>query len=47
MTGTVVSHYEGEHEGRQFLVLELVEGRSLRNEIDGQSLKLTQALKVV
>lgn len=36
----------GEHEGRQFLVMELLEGRTLRQYIDDQSLSVKQVLKL-
>ena len=34
----------GEHEGRQFLVMELLEGRTLKQYIDGQALSVKQIL---
>jgi len=34
----------GEHEGRQFLVMELLEGRTLKQYIDGQVLSVKQVL---
>jgi serine/threonine protein kinase len=34
----------GEHEGRQFLVMELLEGRTLKDHIDGQALPVEQVL---
>ena len=36
----------GEHEGRQFLVMELLEGRTLRQYMDGQGLAVEQVLKL-
>ena len=36
----------GEHEGRQFLVMELLEGRTLKQYIDGQALPVKQVLKL-
>ena len=36
----------GEHEGRQFLVMELLEGRTLKQYMDGQALAVEQVLKL-
>src|SRR5713101_5906988 len=36
----------GEHEGRQFLVMELLEGRTLKQYMDGQALAVGQVLKL-
>src|SRR5260370_8335885 len=36
----------GEHEGRQFLVMELLEGRTLKQCMDGQALAVGQVLKL-
>jgi len=36
----------GEHEGRQFLVMELLEGRTLRQYMDGQGLAVEQVVKL-
>jgi eukaryotic-like serine/threonine-protein kinase len=36
----------GEHEGRQFLVMELLEGRTLKQYIDGQALPVKQILNL-
>jgi TolB-like protein/Tfp pilus assembly protein PilF/predicted Ser/Thr protein kinase len=36
----------GQHEGRQFLVMELLEGRTLKQYMDGQSLAVEQVLKL-
>jgi eukaryotic-like serine/threonine-protein kinase len=36
----------GEHEGRQFLVMELLEGRTLRQYMDGQGLAAEQVVKL-
>jgi len=36
----------GEHEGRQFLVMELLEGRTLKQHIDGQALPVKQILNL-
>src|SRR5260370_12906851 len=36
----------GEHDGRQFLVMELLEGRTLKQYMDGQALAVEQVLKL-
>src|SRR6267143_1775640 len=36
----------GEHEGRQFLVMELLEGRTLKQYMDGQALAVEPVLKL-
>lgn len=36
----------GEHEGQQFLVMELLEGRTLKQYMDGQALAFEQVLKL-
>ena len=36
----------GEHDGRQFLVMELLEGQTLKQYIDGQALAVEQVLKL-
>jgi serine/threonine protein kinase len=36
----------GEHEGQQFLVMELLEGQTLKQYLDGRSLAVGQALKL-
>lgn len=36
----------GEHEGQQFLVMELLEGRTLKQYMDGQALTVEQVLKL-
>ncbi len=36
----------GEHEGQQFLVMELLEGQTLKQHIDGQALAVEQVLKL-
>src|SRR6266853_5829616 len=36
----------GEHEGRQFLVMELLEGRTLKQYMDGQALAVQQVIKL-
>src|SRR6266850_2908856 len=36
----------GEHEGRQFLVMELLEGRTLKQYMDGQALAVQPVLKL-
>jgi eukaryotic-like serine/threonine-protein kinase len=36
----------GEHEGRQFLVMELLEGQTLKQYMDGQALAVEQVLKL-
>ena len=36
----------GEHEGRQFLVMELLEGRTLKQYMDGQGLAVEQVVKL-
>ena len=36
----------GEHEGRQFLVMELLEGRTLKEYMDGQALAIQQVVKL-
>jgi serine/threonine protein kinase len=36
----------GEHDGRQFLVMELLEGRTLKQYMDGRALPVEQALKL-
>src|SRR3984893_14864017 len=36
----------GEHQGQQFLVMELLEGQTLRQYIDGQALALEKVLRL-
>ena len=36
----------GEHEGQQFLVMELLEGQTLKQHMDGQALAVEQMLKL-
>src|SRR6266850_2705616 len=36
----------GEHEGQQFLVMELLEGQTLKQYMDGQALTVEQVLKL-
>jgi len=36
----------GEHEGQQFLVMELLEGQTLKQYMDGQALAVEQVLKL-